>query len=78
MKKEEIKINHVYNVTVSGYICPVRIDCVNQRFGGWDGTNLLTMRRIRMKTAARMHSEKDRMMYMSPESADFLARNGMK
>lgn len=76
MKKEEIKINHVYNVLVSGKVQPVRIDF--ERTKGWDGTNLLTMRRIHIKTAARCRSEKDRTMYMSPESADFLARNGMK
>lgn len=82
MKKEEIKINHVYNVSVSGYVCPVRIDKefhdMSGNPKGWYGTNLLTMRKVRIKTAARCRSEKDRTMYMSPESADFLARNGMK
>lgn len=79
MKKEEIKINHVYNVLVSSKVQPVRIDrAADPGFSGWWGTNLLTMRKIRIKSAARCRSEKDRTMYMSPESADFLARNGMK
>jgi len=76
MKKHEVQINHVYNVLVSGKIQPVRIDRDADQ-GGWWGTNLLTARKIRIRSAQRLRSEKDRRMYMSPEDANFLSKHNM-
>jgi hypothetical protein len=64
MKKQSVKINFVYNVNIRGYIRPVRIDRESQ-FGGWEGTNLLTMRKVRIRTAARLRSECDQSLYRS-------------
>ena len=57
MKKNEIKIGHVYKAKVSGKIVPVQIVKANPR-GGWDGKNLSTGKAVRIKTAQRLRSEK--------------------
>ena len=57
MKKNEIKIGHVYKAKVSGKIVPVQIVKANPR-GGWDGKNLSTGKAVRIKSAQRLRSEK--------------------
>jgi len=57
MKKNEIKIGHVYNAKVTGKIVPVQIVSANPR-GGWDGKNLSTGKAVRIKSAQRLRSEK--------------------
>jgi len=53
MKKNEVKIGHVYTAKVSDKVVEVRIDGENRR-GGWDATNLSTGKRIHIKTAQRL------------------------
>ena len=53
MKKKDVKIGEVYMAKVSGKSVRVRVDS-ESRYGGWDGTNLLTGRQIRIKTVARL------------------------
>jgi hypothetical protein len=53
MKKKDVSINDVYVVKVSGKIQPVRILNENP-YKGWDGLNLTTNRKVRIKTAARL------------------------
>jgi len=52
MKKSEIKIGLHYIVRVSGQEVPVLIDRENPH-GGWDGTNIITKRRVRIRSAQR-------------------------
>lgn len=54
MVKSEVDIGEVYAVKVSNKIVPVRIESVNTRFGGYDGVNIKTGRRVRIKTAAKL------------------------
>ena len=56
MKKNEVKLGHVYKVKVSGTIAPVQIIKENPR-GGWDGANLATGKRVRIKSAQRLREE---------------------
>jgi len=53
MKKAEVQIGETYAVKVSGRIVLVRLDRESP-FGGYDGTNLKTGRRVHVKTAARL------------------------
>ena len=53
MKKNEIKIGHLYMAKVSNRMVRVRIDSVNSR-GGWNATNTLTGKRIRIRSAQRL------------------------
>lgn len=53
MKKNDVKLNQVYSVKVSGTLARVKLTAENPR-GGWDGTNLATGRTVRIKTAARL------------------------
>jgi hypothetical protein len=56
MKKEEVKLNSVYAVKVSGIIRPVRLDKASP-LGGWTGTNLATHREVRIWSAAKLRFE---------------------
>ncbi|MBK9128197.1 MAG: winged helix-turn-helix domain-containing protein [Phycisphaerales bacterium] len=56
MKKDQIKIGHLYTAKVSGRIVNVRIDSANSR-GGWNATNTATGKHIRIKTAQRLWGE---------------------
>jgi hypothetical protein len=56
MKKNEVKRNAVYLVKVSGQIALVKL-VIESHYGGWDGTNLVTGRTVRIKTAARLRRE---------------------
>ena len=57
MKKNEIKIGHVYNAKVTGKVVPVEIVSANPN-GGWDGKNLSTGKAVRIKSAQRLREEK--------------------
>lgn len=53
MKKEQIQIGKRYVAKVSGREVIVRIDSESQ-YGGWNATNYMTGRKLRIKTAARL------------------------
>lgn len=55
MKKKDVKLGATYRCKVSGVTVTVRIDRESQ-YGGWDATNLSTKKKIRIKTAQRLHS----------------------
>jgi hypothetical protein len=55
MKKNEVKIGHIYTAKVTDKIVDVRIDA-ESRHGGWDATNLATGKKIRIKSPARLRS----------------------
>jgi hypothetical protein len=56
MKKSDVKVGQVYSAKVSGNIVPVRIDRENPR-GGWDGTNMVTKKAVRIKSAQRLRGK---------------------
>lgn len=53
MKKVEVEIGKVYIVKVSGKLARVLIDRESP-YGGWEGTNVLTNRSVRIRTAAKL------------------------
>jgi hypothetical protein len=53
MKAKDVVVGATYMVKVSGKLAPVRLDRESV-FGGWDGTNLVTGRPVRVRTAARL------------------------
>ncbi len=56
MKKDQVQIGGTYVAKVSGQLARVRIDA-ESRFGGWDATNVLTNRKVRIKSAQRLRRE---------------------
>jgi hypothetical protein len=54
MKKNEVQIGGIYSAKVTNRMVQVRIDAEN-RYGGWDGTNLATNKKIRIKSPAKLH-----------------------
>jgi len=63
MRAVNVKLGETYLVKVSGHIVPVRVDrsageCADYRgewrSAGWHGTNLVTGRPVRIKSAARL------------------------
>jgi hypothetical protein len=56
MKKAQIYIGGVYAVKVSGNICPVKVTG-ESIYGGYDGMNLTTNHTVRIKSAARLRFE---------------------
>ncbi|NLY01542.1 MAG: hypothetical protein GXY83_36080 [Rhodopirellula sp.] len=56
MKKDQVHIGGTYVAKVSGQLARVRIDA-ESRFGGWDATNVLTNRKVRIKSAQRLRRE---------------------
>ena len=56
MKEKEVHVGHYYRVRVSGKIAVVRLDS-ESRYGGWDATNMSTLKRVRIKTAVKLRSE---------------------
>lgn len=56
MKQKDVVIGKIYAVKVSGNVVPVRIDRESQ-YGGWDGTNMDTGRKIRIKSVQRLRYE---------------------
>lgn len=53
MKKDEIKIGGTYMAKVTDKVVPVRLDAENSH-GGWDATNLVTNKKVRIKSAQRL------------------------
>ena len=53
MKKADVKVGGTYAAKVSGKVVPVRIDAENPR-GGWDATNTVTGKKVRIKSAQRL------------------------
>lgn len=53
VKKCNVQIGKTYAAKVSGKLALVKITGVSP-YGGWDGVNLDTHRRVRVKTAARL------------------------
>ncbi|MCC7407735.1 MAG: winged helix-turn-helix domain-containing protein [Phycisphaeraceae bacterium] len=53
MKKNEVQIGKVYLAKVSDKVVPVRIDAESPH-GGWDGTNMSTNKKVRIKTPQRL------------------------
>ncbi len=56
MKKDQVQVGGTYVAKVSGQLARVRIDA-ESRFGGWDATNVLTRRKVRIKSAQRLRRE---------------------
>ena len=55
MKKSEVKIGGVYAAKVTNKIVQVRIDA-ESRYGGWDGTNLTTGKKVRIQSPAKLRT----------------------
>ena len=55
MKKNEVQIGSVYTAKVTNKVVQVRIDA-ESRYGGWDGTNLATGKKIRIQSAQRLRA----------------------
>ena len=53
MRKSEVRIGEVYRVKVSGIIANVHITGESP-YGGWDGINIATKRKVRIKSARRL------------------------
>ncbi len=53
MKKDEVKIGGTYLAKVTDKVVPVRIDA-EHRNGGWDATNMVTNKKVRIKSAQRL------------------------
>jgi len=77
MKKSEVKIGDVYRVKVSGTIASVRITGENP-YGGWDGVNVATKRKVRIKSAQRLRGlaapKKKAADKTAPDKADAKAK----
>jgi hypothetical protein len=58
MKKSEVQIGGVYTAKVTNRLVQVRIDAAS-RYGGWDGTNLVTNKKIRIKSPAKLREAVD-------------------
>ena len=56
MKKSDVKIGGVYVAKVTNKLVQVRIDA-ESRHGGWDATNLVTNKKVRIKSAQRLRDE---------------------
>jgi hypothetical protein len=59
MKRSEVQLGGVYIAKVSNRLVQVRIDGEN-RYGGWDATNLATGKKVRIKSAQRLRGEANR------------------
>jgi hypothetical protein len=55
MKKDDVKVGGTYTAKVTDKVVPVRIDAVKGT--GWTATNLATGRKVRIKSAQRLHGE---------------------
>lgn len=56
MKKNAVHLGEAYIAKVSGKLVAVRLDAENPH-GGWDGTNVETRRKVRIKSAQRLRAE---------------------
>lgn len=59
MKSKDIAISGTYLAKVGANVVVVRIDR-ESAYGGWDATNLVTNRRIRIKSAQRLRCPANR------------------
>ncbi|MEN6537122.1 MAG: hypothetical protein ABFD89_25930, partial [Bryobacteraceae bacterium] len=55
MKKSEVKIGGVYIAKVTDKLVQVRIDA-ESRHGGWEGTNLATGKKVRIKSPVKLRA----------------------
>ena len=55
MKKNEVTIGGVYTAKVTNKLVQVRIDA-ESRYGGWDGINLATGKKVRIKSPTRLRA----------------------
>jgi hypothetical protein len=55
MKKNEVKIGGTYTAKVTNKLVQVRIDA-ESRYGGWDGTNLATGKKVRIKSPTKLRA----------------------
>jgi len=69
MKKKDVQIGEVYAVKVSGQIAPVVIDEAHPA-GGWVGTNEMTHRQVRIKSAQRLRGLWDDYLAGGDEAAE--------
>lgn len=53
MRKEQVQLGEVYVVKVSGELVHVRLEAESP-YGGWIGRNLMTGRRVHIRTAGRL------------------------
>ncbi|MEX0654859.1 MAG: winged helix-turn-helix domain-containing protein [Phycisphaeraceae bacterium] len=53
MKKDDVKIGETYRAKVTDKVVPVRIDAEHPS-GGWQATNLVTSKKVRIKSAQRL------------------------
>jgi len=53
VKAKDVIVGGTYAAKVSGAICPVLI-IERSPYGGWRGTNLQTLREVRIKSAQRL------------------------
>lgn len=60
MKKTEVIIGGLYSVKVSGQVVPVRI-IAESPHGGWVGKNEVTGKEVRIRTAARLRTNINRL-----------------
>jgi len=56
MKKQDVKVGETYRVKVSGSVADVRITGVSPH-GGWDGVNVTTNRKVRIKSPQRLRGK---------------------
>lgn len=56
MKKAEISLGKSYVAKISGKLVTVRLDS-ESLYGGWNATNLVTGRTVRIKSAAKLRKE---------------------
>ena len=56
MKKNDVKVGETYHVKVSGSVADVRITGENPH-GGWDGVNVTTNRKVRIKSPQRLRGK---------------------
>lgn len=74
MKRAEVRVGGIYAAKVSEKVVPVRLDQEHPA-GGWVGTNLVTSRSVRIRTAARLRYEFEQ---QEAGGRTFLARKGSK
>jgi len=55
MKTDEVKIGNTYRCKVTGKLADVRITG-ESRYGGWDGVNVATNRKVRIKSPQRLRA----------------------
>ena len=54
MRAKDVRLGGTYAARVSGRVVPVTLTAESV-FGGWDGENEETGKRVRVHTAARLH-----------------------